>query len=65
MLARKYGYEPIDTTSCSIMQQKKDPRQIWYGIEPGSLVNLEEKIVFRSGIFTETDKPVMQQQLEN
>ena len=38
------------------MSKLKDPRQIWYGIEPGTLVNLEDKAVYRSTIYSESEK---------
>ena len=46
----------MDISNCDIMAKQKDPRQIWYGVEPGTLVNLEEKSVYRSTIFTDSEK---------
>lgn len=48
------------------MNQTKDPRQIWFGVEPGSLVNLDEKVVYRAADFAADHAPsIIQQQLEN
>jgi len=54
--AIEHGFEPVDISQCSIMSKLKDPRQIWYGIEPGTLVNLEDKAVYRSTIYSESEK---------
>ena len=53
---QEHGFEPVDISQCSIMSKLKDPRQIWYGIEPGTLVNLEDKAVYRSTIYSESEK---------
>ena len=46
---------------------EKSPRQIWYGIEPGSLVNLAEKRVYKAYESPEEgeEKSIAQVQLEN
>ncbi|CBY33637.1 unnamed protein product [Oikopleura dioica] len=46
-LAKELGYENVNISTCDIMSMEKSPRQIWYGIEPGSLVNLAEKKVYK------------------
>ena len=50
-LANKYGYELIDNSinkELEINQMKKDPRQIFFGVEPGSIVNLEDEVVINA-----------------
>lgn len=47
-LAQKYGYQvteidPDDT----LMSATKDPRQVFYGLEPGWIVNLKDKVIFK------------------
>lgn len=45
-LAQKYGYELPDLSKDSLYQMlmlRKDPRQIFYGLRPGWLVNLKDK----------------------
>ncbi len=49
-LAQKYGYQLPDSFSESekeLLSKRKDPRQIWYGLEPGWLVNLRDKVVLK------------------
>ncbi|CAH8474252.1 unnamed protein product [Schistosoma turkestanicum] len=51
-LAQKYGYNPIDFNASSesireLMSMRKDPRQIFYGLEPGWLVSIPDKIVLK------------------
>lgn len=49
-LAQKFGYELPDLSlekNKSMFEMKKDPRQIWYGLEPGWLVNMEDKSVLK------------------
>lgn len=43
LLAQKYGYELPDLESEPIMRIRKDPRQVFYGLEPGWVVNLRDK----------------------
>jgi len=48
VLAQKYGYElDEDENPPSFMQETKDPRQIFYGLEPGWIVNLPEGIIYK------------------
>lgn len=49
-MAQKYGYElpkieddPLYEMFCEV----KDPRQIFYGLEPGWVVNLPEKAIIK------------------
>lgn len=46
VLAQKYGYElpQIEKDpSYNMLMETKDPRQIFYGLEPGIVVNLKDK----------------------
>lgn len=45
LLAQKYGYELPEQKP--EMKIKKDPRQVFYGLEPGWLVNLRERTIMR------------------
>jgi large subunit ribosomal protein L15 len=50
-LAQKYGYELktiTDQLLRDMLHMRKDPRQIWFGLEPGWVVNLKEKVVLKS-----------------
>ncbi|OWR41878.1 putative 39S ribosomal protein L15 [Danaus plexippus plexippus] len=49
-LAQKYGYElPIleNDSNYSMLCERKDPRQIFYGLEPGWVVNLKDKCILK------------------
>ncbi|KAH9584518.1 YmL15, variant 2 [Schistosoma haematobium] len=51
-LAQKYGYHPFDFSSSSestqkLMSMRKDPRQIFHGLEPGWLVSIPDKAVLK------------------
>jgi len=49
-LAQKYGYELPDLSQDSekdILLKAKDPRQVFYGLEPGWVINLKEKVVLK------------------
>lgn len=43
-LAQKYGYK---LTNSSISPLRKDPRQIFFGLEPGWLVNLKDQTILK------------------
>lgn len=46
VLAQKYGYELPkieDDPDFEMLQETKDPRQVFYGLEPGIVVNLQDK----------------------
>ncbi len=47
-LAQKYGYEvkEIDVND-PLLTASKDPRQVFYGLEPGWVVNLKDKVIFK------------------
>jgi large subunit ribosomal protein L15 len=49
-LAQKYGYELKDLTydpMKEVLSMRKDPRQIWYDLEPGWVVNFKEKVILK------------------
>lgn len=47
-LAQKYGYKLPDSSKfSSLFRLRKDPRQIFYGLEPGWLVNLKDQAVLK------------------
>ncbi|ELU18877.1 hypothetical protein CAPTEDRAFT_161630 [Capitella teleta] len=49
-LAQKYGYELPDISKdpdYEMLKLKKDPRQIWYGLEPGWVVNMLDKAILK------------------
>ena len=49
-LAQKYGYVLPDLESDPLkdmLAQRKDPRQIWYGLEPGWVVNMKDQVVLK------------------
>ena len=50
VLAQKYGYVLPDVEKdpmCEMLMARKDPRQIWFGLEPGWVVNLKDKTVLK------------------
>lgn len=56
-LAKKYGYMLPDASTeavCKMLAERKDPRQIFFGLSPGWVVNLAEKKILKP-----TDKDVL------
>lgn len=50
VLAQKYGYElpKIEADSeYEMLNETKDPRQIFFGLEPGIVINLRDKTIIR------------------
>ncbi|XP_068222996.1 large ribosomal subunit protein uL15m [Palaemon carinicauda] len=50
ILAQKYGYELPDVNDApnkDMLLERKDPRQIFFGLEPGWIVNLCEKFILK------------------
>ncbi len=47
VLSQKYGYAPPDYSVSSMLKLRKDPLQIFYGLEPGWIVNLKEKSILK------------------
>jgi len=49
-LAHKYGYELPDITddeNSEMLMMKKDPRQVFYGLSPGWIVNLADRNIIK------------------
>ena len=49
LLSQKYGYELPDLRRDPlrhVLLAEKDPRQIFFGLQPGWLVNLRDKVVY-------------------
>ncbi|XP_055329172.1 39S ribosomal protein L15, mitochondrial-like [Paramacrobiotus metropolitanus] len=49
-LAQKFGYTLPDITKdplYDMLMKRKDPRQVFYGLEPGWVVNLTDKVVLK------------------
>jgi large subunit ribosomal protein L15 len=49
-LAQKYGYELLDLENDpqkEMLRLRKDPKQIWYGLEPGWVVNLKDQVILK------------------
>lgn len=67
MLAQKYGYELPkieDDPQYEMFNEVKDPKQIFFGLEPGWVVNLAERAIIKSTFgFHRPEKK--QQQQEN
>lgn len=59
VLAQKYGYTlPTieEDSDYEMLNEKKDPRQIFYGLHPGWVVNLKDQVIL---------KPVEEELLEH
>ena len=49
-LSQKFGYELVDLTvdpDYEMLTMRKDPRQIWHGLEPGWVVNLKDRTILK------------------
>lgn len=49
-LSQKFGYvlpNLADDPEFDMLTMKKDPRQIWFGLEPGWVINLTEKTILK------------------
>ena len=49
-LAQKYGYQLPDLSQDpkkDMLMMRKDPRQIWHGLAPGWVVNLQDKKILK------------------
>lgn len=49
-MAQKYGYELPkieDDSQYGMFSEVKDPRQIFYGLEPGWVVNLADQTIIK------------------
>ena len=47
VLAQKYGYDLPDIIEEEFLKVNKDPRQVFYGLEPGWIVNLKDKSIYK------------------
>jgi large subunit ribosomal protein L15 len=48
VLAQKYGYEaPVYDENDELFKKTKDPRQIFFGLEPGWLISLQDQTIFK------------------
>ncbi|KAH0949554.1 hypothetical protein HN011_000986 [Eciton burchellii] len=50
VLAQKYGYELPkieDDPDYEMLCERKDPRQLFYGLQPGWLVNVKDKVILK------------------
>ncbi|ENN77297.1 39S ribosomal protein L15, mitochondrial [Dendroctonus ponderosae] len=50
VLAQKYGYtlpKIEDDPQYDMLIQRKDPRQVFYGLHPGWIVNLKDKVILK------------------
>lgn len=50
VLAQKYGYKLLkleDDDKYDMLTTKKDARQIFYGLEPGWVINLRDKTILK------------------
>ncbi|XP_014776138.1 39S ribosomal protein L15, mitochondrial [Octopus bimaculoides] len=49
-LAQKYGYTipEVDEDTKNLMLESKDPRQVFFNLQPGWIVNLKEKVIYKT-----------------
>ncbi|KAH6946752.1 hypothetical protein HPB50_014868 [Hyalomma asiaticum] len=50
LLAQKYGYELPNLEKdpgYDMLKERKDPRQVFYGLQPGWVVNLKDRVILR------------------
>lgn len=50
VLAQKYGYvlpKIEEDADYEMLVKRKDPRQIFFGLEPGWIVNLKDKVILK------------------
>ncbi|GAB1608464.1 39S ribosomal protein L15, mitochondrial-like [Argonauta hians] len=49
-LAQKYGYTipDVDESTKNVMMESKDPRQIFFNLQPGWIVNLKDKVIYKA-----------------
>ena len=46
ILSQKYGYE-LSENNDEYLKESKDPRQIFFGLHPGWVVNLADKVIYK------------------
>lgn len=67
VLAQKYGYELPkieDDPQYEMFNETKDPKQIFFGLEPGWVVNLAERAIIKSTSGYHRPGPGQKQQQE-
>ena len=50
LISQKYGYELPDLNTApqrDMLLESKDPRQIFFGLEPGWMINLKDKVILK------------------
>lgn len=47
VLAQKYGYDLPEIITDNYLLEEKDPKQVFYGLHPGWLVNLADKEIYK------------------
>lgn len=50
VLAQKYGYtlpRIEDDPDYEMLIERKDPRQIWYGLQPGWVISIKDKAILK------------------
>ncbi|QQP36223.1 39S ribosomal protein L15_ mitochondrial, partial [Caligus rogercresseyi] len=47
ILAQKYGYTLPQGLDEEYLREFKDPRQVFYGLRPGWVVNLKDKLIYK------------------
>lgn len=50
IVSQKYGYQLVDLEQSpqkEVLLERKDPRQVFYGLEPGWIVNLTDKVIVK------------------
>lgn len=60
VLAQKYGYELPkieDDKDYSMLMETKDPRQIFFGLQPGWVINVPDKTILKPSLNFEEIKP--------
>lgn len=51
VLAQKYGYnlpKIEEDADYKMLCERKDPRQIFYGLQPGWVINLKDRVILKS-----------------
>jgi len=46
ILSQKYGYE-LSENDDELLKESKDPRQIFFGLQPGWVVNIADKLIYK------------------
>jgi len=47
VLGQKYGYEPPTEITEDYLTETKDPRQVFYGLQPGWIVDLKDETIYK------------------